>query len=219
MNAYGHGDSSVAAEGRGSEISRATGGMTDAVEYLAALNFLSMPRASALPTTPWAAAMQNATAAYYTGLERQALAAGAAPEDAAAQNKVATALIIGNVPAGLAEAGPYHAELGVIAGRYDEFFIVTLHDSVVQIFQNPITKQLAALQQGTDPVQGPWWRARGMPTLIPASASPSGRPGRSIPGTTSPASPAPTPSTFLRRRWARPRLCRLEPALVAQRAV
>ncbi|WP_418668378.1 alpha/beta hydrolase [Allofournierella sp.] len=153
MNAYGHGDSSVAAEGRGSEISRATGGMTDAVEYLAALNFVDASRIGVTGHS-MGGGYADATAAYYTGLERQALASGAAPEDAAAQNKVAAALIIGNVPAGLAEAGPYHAELGVIAGRYDEFFIVTLHDSVVQIFQNPITKQLAALQQGTDPVQG-----------------------------------------------------------------
>ena len=43
MDAYGHGDSQVAGAGA-SDISKATGGMVDAVEYVAGLNFVDPER-------------------------------------------------------------------------------------------------------------------------------------------------------------------------------
>jgi pimeloyl-ACP methyl ester carboxylesterase len=151
MDAYGHGDSSVAVEGRGSEISKQTGGMVDAVEYLHSLDFVDKERIGVTGHS-MGGGFADATASYYTKLEKEALADGITPTEAAALNKVAAALIIGNVPMGLNENAPYLTELGIIAGRYDEFFIITLQDSVVDIFSNTIAAELFSLQQGVEVV-------------------------------------------------------------------
>jgi hypothetical protein len=151
MDAYSHGHSSVALEGKGSDISRRTGGMTDAVAYLAGLSFVDSARIGVTGHS-MGGGYADATASYYTSLEKEALAAGATPQEAAALNQVAAALVIGNVPSGLNDNAPYFTELGVIGGRYDEFFIVTLGDSVVELLSNPIALQLVSLQQGSDQV-------------------------------------------------------------------
>ena len=147
MDAYGHGDSQVASEG-GSEISRKTGGMVDAVEYLSTLNFVD-PERIGVTGHSMGGGYSDATTAYYTGLEKAALEAGASAEEAAAENKIAAALIIGNVPSNLPAAGHYNAELGVIAGEYDEFFIVTVGSSLKEFFSHPTIKQLAGVQMGS----------------------------------------------------------------------
>ena len=70
----------------------------------------------------------NATAAYYSGLEREALANGATAEEAKALNKVAACLIVGNYPLALSQsedttgASGYLCDLGIVAGQFDEFY-------------------------------------------------------------------------------------------------
>ena len=147
MDAYAHGHSSVPQDGRGSAISRTSGGMVDAVEYLYGLAFVDETRIGVTGHS-MGGGYADATASYYTGLEEQALARGASPAEAAALNKVAAVLVVGNVPFGLDSRSPYRAEVGIIAGRYDEFFIVWLQDSNVRIFDNPISKRLFSLQTG-----------------------------------------------------------------------
>jgi len=147
MDAYAHGNSSVPVDGRGSEISKATGGMKDAVEYLSELSFVDSKRIGVTGHS-MGGGFADSTASYYTTLENQALANGVAPIEAAALNKVAAVLVIGNVPFGLENNNPYKAEVGIIAGRYDEFFIVWMNDSNVRIFENPIARQLFSYQTG-----------------------------------------------------------------------
>jgi len=147
MDAYAHGHSSVPQEGRGTEVSKDSGGMTDVVEYLSGLVFVDNTRIGVTGHS-MGGGYADATASYYTGLEEQALADGASPVEAAALNKVAAALIIGNVPFGLEDVPPYRVELGIIAGRYDEFFITWLQDSNVRIFENSAAKKLFSLQTG-----------------------------------------------------------------------
>ncbi len=149
MDAYAHGNSSIPVDGRGSEISKKSGGMVDTVEYLATLDFVDKARIGVTGHS-MGGGYADAVASYYTTLENQALAQGNPNAEAHQQNKVAAALIIGNVPMGLTENAPYLAEVGIIAGRYDEFFIVTLKESVVEIFKNPTAGQLFSLQQGSD---------------------------------------------------------------------
>ena len=145
MDAYGHGDSQVAQGG--SDISRATGGMVDAVEYVYGLDFVDKEKIGVTGHS-MGGGYSDKTTNYYTGLEQEALAAGASAEEAAALNKVAAALIVGNVPSNLASVAPYHAELGVIAGEYDEFFIVTVGSSLENFFSHPTILGLAGLQLG-----------------------------------------------------------------------
>jgi len=152
MDAYGHGDSQVAGNG-GSEISRKTGGMVDAVEYVAGLNYVD-PERIGVTGHSMGGGYADATTGYYTGLELAALEAGASPEEAARENKIAAALIVGNVPSGLSNVAPYRAEVGVIAGEYDEFFIVTVGSSLDGFFSHPTVKGLATLQLGAGCPQG-----------------------------------------------------------------
>jgi len=147
MDAYSHGNSSVPVDGRGSEISKTTGGMNDAVEYVSGLAFVDNTRIGVTGHS-MGGSYADLTASYYTTLENQALENGMSPTEAAAQNKVAAVLVIGNVPFGLEDNHPYKAEVGIIAGRYDEFFIVWMNDSNVRIFENPIARQLFSYQTG-----------------------------------------------------------------------
>lgn len=155
MDAYGHGHSSVATpakdQGAGDRetVRRTSGGMLDAVEYISALNFVDSERIGVTGHS-MGGGYADVTASYYTRQEKDALAAGATAEQAAKLNKVEAALIIGNVPTGLMENQPYLCEVGVIAGRFDEFFIITLGESVIHMDKNPIAGQLVALQQGTN---------------------------------------------------------------------
>lgn len=147
MDAYGHGESQVARDS-GSEISRATGGMVDAVEYLSQLNFVDRNRIGVTGHS-MGGGYADKTANHYTAQELAALEAGASAEEAAVANKVAAALIIGNVPSNLESVAPYRTELGVIAGEYDEFFIVTIKGSLANFFTHPTVLGLASLQLGS----------------------------------------------------------------------
>ncbi|MBR3257729.1 MAG: alpha/beta fold hydrolase, partial [Eggerthellaceae bacterium] len=138
MDAYSHGHSSVSVAGKGSDISRATGGMVDAVEYLWGLDFVDKTRIGVTGHS-MGGGYADKTAQYYSKLA----AAGAG------ENKIAAALIVGNVPSGLQEFAPYDCELGIIAGRFDEFFIVTVKGSMIQILDNPVAQGLFSLQTGT----------------------------------------------------------------------
>ncbi|MBQ8994610.1 MAG: alpha/beta fold hydrolase [Oscillospiraceae bacterium] len=139
MDAYSHGDSSVSVSDRGSEISRSTGGMTDAVEYLSTLDFVD-PARIGVTGHSMGGGYADKTAKYYSQLAAEGKG----------ENKVAAALIVGNVPSGLQEFSPYDCEVGIIAGRFDEFFIVTVKGTMITILDNPIAKGLLSLQSGTE---------------------------------------------------------------------
>lgn len=153
QNAYSHGDSSVPLEGEGTEIEKKSGGMVDAVEYLAGLDFVDASRIGVTGHS-MGGGFTDATAAYYSGLEREALASGATAEEAKAQNKVAAALIIGNYPLTLAGnedtsgASGYLCDLGVVAGKYDEFYGSMSGGFGYELLTSDITKNLVAVQTG-----------------------------------------------------------------------
>ncbi len=147
MDAYSHGDSSVAVDDKGSEISRGTGGMVDAVEYLSGLSFVDSERIGVTGHS-MGGGYSDATAKYYSRLESDAIESGMDPEEASSLNKIAAVLTIGNVPSGLQEFAPYNCEVGIIAGRFDEFFIVTVKDTMITILDNPVAKGLFSLQTG-----------------------------------------------------------------------
>ncbi len=153
QNAYSHGDSSVPEAGEGTEAQLGTGGMVDAVEYLSSLDFVD---ASKIGVTghSMGGGFTNTTAAYYSGLEREALNNGASPEEAKALNKVASALIVGNYPLALAGnedksgASGYLCDLGIIAGKYDEFYYGMSGDRGYELLTSDTTNNLVAVQTG-----------------------------------------------------------------------
>ena len=140
MNAYAHGNSSVVREDAPS-ISVNTGGMVDAVEYLSSLSFVD-PSRIGVTGHSMGAGFADMTACYYSGLEQAALASGASKEEAAALNKVSSALLVGNVPLNLASVAPYNCEVGIILARYDEFFITYAEN----IYENKSLHALISLQ-------------------------------------------------------------------------
>lgn len=137
MDAYSHGNSSVAVDGKGSEISKATGGMVDAVEYLSTLGFVDSSRIGVTGHS-MGGGYADKTAKWYS---QQGANGG--------ENKIAAALIVGNVPSGLQEFAPYDCEVGIVAGRFDEFFIVTVKGTMITILDNPVAQGLFSLQTGT----------------------------------------------------------------------
>ena len=153
QNAYSHGDSSVPEPGQGSEIQLGTGGMVDAVEYLSGLEFVDASRIGVTGHS-MGGGFTNATAAYYSNLERDALKNGASPEAAKALNKVASALIVGNYPmalageADLSGASGYLCNLGIIAGKYDEFYYGMSGDRGYELLTSDTTNNLVAVQTG-----------------------------------------------------------------------
>lgn len=159
QNAYSHGDSSVPLADEGTEIEKKTGGMVDAVEYLAGLDFVDTSRIGVTGHS-MGGGFTDATAAYYSNLEREALASGATAAEAKAQNKVAAALIIGNYPLTLAGnedtsgASGYLCNLGIVAGKYDEFYNGMSGSFGYELLTSDNTKNLVAVQTGTA-LQGP----------------------------------------------------------------
>jgi len=152
MNAYKHGDSSVPDVGFANTINVRTGGMVDAVEYLATLPFVDATRIGVTGHSMGGGYAIN-TAAYYTDLERQALANGASVVDAKALNKIAAVLPLGAYPSDLA-ANTDHSgnsgflcDLGVIVGKYDEFFAAA-GNSGLQLLSSDMTHNLLAVQTG-----------------------------------------------------------------------
>jgi len=152
MNAYKHGDSSVPAASFADSINVRSGGMTDAVEYLASLPFVDASRIGVTGHS-MGGGFANTTAAYYTGLEREALANGASAADARALNKVAAALPVGMYPSELA-ANPdltggsgCLCDLGIIMGKYDEFFAAG-GSSGLELLSSDLTLSLLAVQTG-----------------------------------------------------------------------
>jgi hypothetical protein len=152
MNAYKHGDSSVPDASFADTISVKSGGMVDAVEYLATLPFVDAKQIGVTGHS-MGGGYAITTAAYYTGLERDALANGASPAEAKALNKVAAALPVGSYPDELAaSADPsgnsgFLCDLGVVIGQYDEFSAANGNPGF-QILSSDLTRNLLAVQTG-----------------------------------------------------------------------
>lgn len=150
QNAYAHGDSSVPT-GKGIEVS--TGGMVHGVEYVAALPFVDATRIG-VSGHSMGGGYTNSTAAYYTQLERDALANGESEKDAKAKNKIASAIIVGNYPLELSGVvdttgkSGYLCNLAVIAGKYDEFYLGMSNNYGYDLLTSDATKQLVAVQTG-----------------------------------------------------------------------
>lgn len=158
MDAYKHGDSSVPVDAAGQPLSVPDGGMIEAVEYLHTLPFVDAAR-TGVTGHSMGGGFADKTLAYYSGLEKAALAEGKSAAEARALNKVAAGLIVGNVPSGLAGgidimgaeqkgSAPYLAEVGVIEGRYDEFAIALMGGPVVELLKHQIIRNFVALQTG-----------------------------------------------------------------------
>ncbi len=153
QDAYNHGDSEVFDKGAGTEAQRSSAGMVDAVEYLVTLDFVD---ASKIGVTghSMGGGYSNATAAYYSGLEREALAQGADAEEAKALNKVAACLIVGNYPLALAQSedvsgnGGYLCDLGIVAGQFDEFYTGMSGYYGYELLTSANTSNLVTVQTG-----------------------------------------------------------------------
>lgn len=152
MNAYKHGDSSVPDARFADTINVKTGGMVDAVEYLATLPFVDATRIGVTGHS-MGGSFATATATYYTDLEREALANGASAADAKALNKVAAALPVGMYPGEFAGSTDLSGnngclcDLGVIMGKYDEFFAAA-GNSGAQLLSSALARSLLAVQTG-----------------------------------------------------------------------
>jgi pimeloyl-ACP methyl ester carboxylesterase len=152
MNAYKHGDSSVPDARFADTISAQSGGMVDAVEYLASLPFVDSAQIGVTGHS-MGGGFTTTTATYYTGLEREALAKGSSAEEAKALNKVAAALPVGSYPNALAAStdtsgnSGFLCDLGVIVGRYDEFFAASGNPGNT-LLSSDLTRNLLAVQTG-----------------------------------------------------------------------
>ena len=152
MNAYKHGDSSVTDPSFADTISVKSGGMVDAVEYLAGLPFVD-PTRIGVTGHSMGGGFATTTATYYTGLESEALAKGVDAADAKALNKVAAALPVGMYPSELAAStdlsgnSGFLCDLGVIVGKYDEFFAAAGQNGA-QLLSSDMTRNLLAVQTG-----------------------------------------------------------------------
>lgn len=153
QDAYSHGNSGVLIDGWGSDVQHSTAGMVDAVEYLYALDFVDNTRIGVTGHS-MGGGYSNATAAYYSGLEREALANGATPEEAKALNKVAACLIVGNYPLALSQSedttgnGGYLCDLGIVAGQFDEFYTGMSGYYGYELLTSKNTQNLVAVQTG-----------------------------------------------------------------------
>ena len=152
MNAYKHGDSSVPDPRFANTISVQSGGMVDAVEYLASLPFVDATRIGVTGHS-MGGGFANTTATYYTGLERQALANGESLAQAKLLNKVAAALPVGMYPSDLAANSDHSGssgclcDLGVIVGKFDEFFAAAGNQGT-RLLSSDLTRNLLAVQTG-----------------------------------------------------------------------
>ena len=159
MNAYKHGDSSIPEAYYSDTINVKTGGMVDAVEYLATLPFVN-PTRIGVTGHSMGGSFAIATATYYSDLERKALEDGTSPANAKPLNKVAAALPVGMYPSDLAAVTDHSGnsgllcDLGLIMGMYDEFFAAG-GQSGEQVLSSNLTHNLLAVQTGiqqTDPL-------------------------------------------------------------------
>lgn len=152
MNAYSHGDSSVPDPSFADTINVQSGGMVDAVEYLADLPFVD-PTRIAVTGHSMGGSFATTTATYYSNLERDALAKGVSPVEAKALNKVAAALPVGMYPSDLAASTDTSGssglltDLGVLMGKYDEFFAAAGQNGA-QLLSSDLTRNLLAVQTG-----------------------------------------------------------------------
>ncbi|MCX6006373.1 MAG: dienelactone hydrolase family protein [Chloroflexi bacterium] len=157
MNAYKHGDSSVPDARFADTINVRTGGMLDAVEYLATLPFVDATRIGVTGHS-MGGGYAIITADYYTSLERKAIANGASAADAKKLNKVASALTIGTYPSSveiqgfaanndLSGNGGFLCDLGIIMAKYDEFFAASGY-SAMQLLSSDLAHNLLAVQTG-----------------------------------------------------------------------
>ena len=152
MNAYKHGDLSVPEARFADTINVKSGGMVDAVEYLATLPFVDATRIGVTGHS-MGGSFANTTAAYYTGLEREALTNGASAAEAKALNRIAAALPVGMYPEALASNADLSGDsgclcdLGVVMGKYDEFFAAA-GNSGEQLLSSSLARDLLSVQTG-----------------------------------------------------------------------
>lgn len=152
MNAYRHGDSSVPGAQFADTINVKSGGMVDAVEYLATLPFVDATRIG-ITGHSMGGSFATTTAIYYSNLEREALANGASAADAKALNLVAAALPVGMYPGEIAASTDLSGnsgclcDLGLVMGTYDEFFAAA-GNSGEQVLSSDLTHTLLAVQTG-----------------------------------------------------------------------
>ncbi len=153
QDAYNHGNSGVLQDGAGSEVQHSTAGMVDAVEYLYTLDFVDQSRIGVTGHS-MGGGYSNATAAYYSGLEREALKNGATAEEAKKLNKVAACLIVGNYPLALSQVedqtgnSGYLCDLGIVAGQFDEFYTGMSGNYGFELLTSENTNNLIAVQTG-----------------------------------------------------------------------
>ena len=126
-NLYGHGDSSVADASYDGTAAYETRGLLDAVEYVNTLSYVDTTKVG-ITGHSLGGECSLKVAAYYTQLERDALAKGATAEEAHALNKLDACLPVGYplevVIEGWESAGSfegYECDLGVILGSADDF--------------------------------------------------------------------------------------------------
>lgn len=128
MNAYGHGDSSLVADGKQDTQNAKSGGMIDAVEYLATLPYVDVTRIGVTGHS-MGGGYTNTTMNYYSQLEKDALKAGKSASEAKALNKVSAGVIIGNFPANMLSVeqndgtNGYLQDFAIIGGKFDEFYL------------------------------------------------------------------------------------------------
>ena len=152
MNAYKHGDSTVPDPSFADTINVKSGGMVDAVEYLAGLPFVDSTLIGVTGHS-MGGGFATTTATYYSNLERDALAKGVNPVEAKALNKVAAALPVGMYPSDLAAStdvsgnSGLFCDLGVIMGKYDEFFAAAGQNGAL-LLSSDMTRNLLAVQTG-----------------------------------------------------------------------
>lgn len=153
QDAYNHGNSGVLQDGVGSAAQHSTAGMVDAVEYLYTLDFVDQSRIGVTGHS-MGGGYSNATAAYYSGLEREALKNGATEEEAKKLNKVAACLIVGNYPLALSQVedqtgnSGYLCDLGIVAGQFDEFYSGMSGNYGFELLTSENTNNLIAVQTG-----------------------------------------------------------------------
>ncbi len=152
MNAYKHGDSTVPDPIFTDTINVKSGGMVDAVEYMAGLPFVDSTLIGVTGHS-MGGGFATTTATYYSNLERDALAKGVNPVEAKALNKVAAALPVGMYPSDLAASTDFSGnsglfcDLGVIMGKYDEFFAAAGQNGAL-LLSSDMTRNLLAVQTG-----------------------------------------------------------------------
>ncbi len=127
LDGFAHGNSDVPS-GYADDILVRSNGMSAAVEYLSALEYVD-PAQIGVTGHSMGGQYSYTTMEYYTSLEEEALKNGADAAAAHKLNKVNTGVIVGNYPSGMAgdkDGRSFLCHANVIGATYDEFFFSNL---------------------------------------------------------------------------------------------